>query len=142
MSNPAPCACTTLRKTSRAVTRFYDDAIAESGLSISQFSLLRNLSRLGPTPLSDFAETMVMERTSLYRMLAPLEARGLIAIAAGKGRARVAALTADGRAIMEATADAWEEAQGRFVRTLGADKWQALQALLAEATHAAEEVFA
>jgi DNA-binding MarR family transcriptional regulator len=142
MSNPNPCACTTLRKTSRAVTRFYDDAIAASGLSISQFSLLRSLSRLGPTPLSDLAERMVMERTSLYRMLAPIETRGLIAIMPGKGRARVAALTADGRAIMESTAEAWEGAQSRFVQTLGADKWQKLQALLYEATNVAEEIHA
>jgi DNA-binding MarR family transcriptional regulator len=124
------------------VTRFYDDAIAASGLSISQFAMLRNLSRLGSIPLSQFAELMVMERTSLYRMLAPLEARGLIAITPGKGRARVATLSAQGRAIMDDTADAWEGAQGRFVQTLGEEKWQALQALLADATNAAEEIAA
>lgn len=142
MTNPSSCACTTLRKTSRAVTRFYDVAIAASGLSISQFAILRNLARMGPTPLSRFADEMVMERTSLYRMIAPLEERGLIAIAPGPGRARLAALAAPGRAIMEDTAAAWDAAQTRFVQTLGADKWQALQALLADATHAAEEIAA
>ncbi|QJU56591.1 MarR family transcriptional regulator [Sphingomonas sp. AP4-R1] len=124
------------------MTRFYDEAIAASGLSIGQFSLLRALSRNGPTPLSQFAEQMVMERTSLYRMLAPLEARGLIAVTAGAGRARIAALTEQGRAVMEETRAAWEATQARFVQTLGEEKWRTLHALLAEATHVAEEIAA
>jgi DNA-binding MarR family transcriptional regulator len=142
MTIPSTCACTSLRKTSRAVTRFYDEAIAASGLSISQFSLLRTLSRRGPIPLSQLADTMVMERTSLYRMIAPLETRGLVTVTQGQGRARVAALSEQGRASMNDTADAWETAQGRFVQTLGEEKWQTLHALLAEATHAAEEIAA
>ncbi|PZU07959.1 MarR family winged helix-turn-helix transcriptional regulator [Sphingomonas sp.] len=142
MSNPNPCACTVLRKTSRAVTRFYDEAIAASGLSISQFALLRTLGRMGPTPLSQLAEEMVMERTSLYRMIAPLEARGLVSVTQGAGRARVAALAPEGRTIIDGIAGTWDATQARFVRALGEEKWQALRVLLADATRAAEEIAA
>ncbi|MGH8850121.1 MAG: hypothetical protein ACREYD_03915, partial [Casimicrobiaceae bacterium] len=43
---PAPaCACGRLRRAARALTQLYDDAMAPSGLRITQFSLLRTVAR-------------------------------------------------------------------------------------------------
>ena len=136
MSAPATCACTALRKTSRAVSRLYDEALDASGITTNQFALLRTLRRAGPLPLSRLAGMLVMERTSLYRMLTPLEARQLVAVKAGSGRARVAAITAAGDALLDESDAVWSATQTRFVAALGEEKWQALQALLAEATAA------
>ena len=83
----ATCACTALRKASRAVTRLYDEALDNSGMTIVQFSILRNLEREGPRPLMQLADLMVMERTTLYRALVPLEHAGWITIRNGAGRA-------------------------------------------------------
>ena len=135
---PSHCACTALRKASRAVTRIYDEALDDRGVTASQYALLRTLRRLGPTPLSRLAEIMVMDRTSLYRMLAPVEARGLVTAAAGAGRARIATLAAAGAALLDESDAAWARTQERFVATLGADKWRQLESLLDEATVAAE----
>jgi DNA-binding MarR family transcriptional regulator len=93
-------------------------------------------------PLSRLADRMVMERTSLYRMLAPLEARGLVTVAAGSGKARVADLTDPGRAALASADDAWARTQAKFVGALGADDWSQLDSLLARATRAAEEIAA
>ena len=122
-----PCACTTLRKAARAVGRLYDSALAGTGLTANQLAILRSLARTGPQPLSRLAEAMVMDRTSLYRALSPLERADQVSIeAAGTGRARVARLTPEGRRVMEAAAASWESVQGRLVGDFGPSAWSAM----------------
>lgn len=102
-TSPA-CACTALRKASRAVTRLYDEAMAETGISVIQFSILRNIARHEPLPLMRLADLLVMDRTTLYRALRPLDRAGWISIAESEGRAKTATLTKQGRrALMNAT---------------------------------------
>lgn len=126
-----PCVCTALRKASRAVTRVYDDRLASSGLTTTQFAVLRNLAREGDLPLSRLADLLVMDRTSLYRTLAPIERQGWIATSAGEqGRARQAALTPAGRDKMEAATAAWEACQSEIVGAIGPDQWEALEGQL------------
>jgi DNA-binding MarR family transcriptional regulator len=126
-----PCACTALRKASRAVGRLYDASLAPTGLNANQLAILRALGRGGPTPLSRLADAMVMDRTSLYRALRPMTADGWVAITdAPTGRTKVVALTDDGRAVMDGAAGRWEAAQSAFVGALGADEWRALHAIL------------
>ena len=47
-----PCLCGRLRRASRTLTRLYDEALGPVGLTVTQFSILRTLSRAGarPTP--------------------------------------------------------------------------------------------
>jgi DNA-binding MarR family transcriptional regulator len=125
------CACTALRKASRAVSRLYDDALAETGLTTNQFSILRTLAREGDLPLSRLAESMVMDRTSLYRTLGPIERQGWIEIvAAGSGKVRIARLTPAGRATMAQATPLWEAVQHRVAGSFGVEGWAALEAAL------------
>ena len=121
------CACTTLRKAGRAVGRLYDSTLARTGMNANQLAILRALGRNGPLPLSRLAAAMVMDRTSLYRALEPLQRSGWVAIEpASTGHVRVASLTpADARA-KDGAASAWEDAQTRFVGAFGADGWRDL----------------
>lgn len=98
-----------------------------SGVSITQFSILRALSRNGETSLSDLADELIMERTSLYRTIAPLASCGAVAISpAEKGRAKIAVLTEVGRQMMHAATPHWERAQSSIVNALGEQQWQLL----------------
>lgn len=125
------CACTALRKAARAVSRVYDDALSGTGMTIAQFSVLRHVARGGEMPLSRLAEALVMDRTSLYRALAPLERQGWIAIAkASRGRARIASLTEAGQAAMEGATEPWRKAQERLIGALGPGDWSQLETLL------------
>jgi hypothetical protein len=69
-----PCACTTLRKAARAISRIYDEALAGAGINVTQLAILRAIGRAGDdgAPLSRLAENLVMDNTSLYRGLGPL----------------------------------------------------------------------
>jgi DNA-binding MarR family transcriptional regulator len=123
-----PCACTTLRKAARAVGRVYDDALAEAGMTTAQFAILRHVSRGEPLPLSRLADGLVMDRTSLYRALAPIEARGWVAVSAGIGRTKLASLTPAGRAAMDGAEAGWAGVQRRIVGTMGPEAWAGLEA--------------
>ncbi len=136
----APCACTTLRKTARAVGRVYDDALADAGMTTAQFAVLRHVARGEPMPLSRLAESLVMDRTSLYRALAPIEAKGWVVVEPGPGKSRLAALSPEGRAALAAAVPGWEAAQAKIVGAMGEDMWVGLEFALRAVTRLAQGV--
>jgi len=122
-----PCACTTVRKANRALFRYYENAMLGSGVSITQFSIFRALKRRGKTPLSDLADELIMERTSLYRTIAPLETSGAVKITPSKqGRAKTAELTNLGHKMMYVATPHWERAQSTIVGAIGEEQWRVL----------------
>ncbi|MEI9852644.1 MAG: MarR family winged helix-turn-helix transcriptional regulator [Sphingomonas sp.] len=132
-----PCACTLLRKAARAVGRFYDEALAGAGMTTAQFAILRHLSRTDALPLSRLAEQLVLDRTSLYRAVAPLIDLGWVAAAPGHGKEKRASLTAAGRAAMRAAEPGWEEAQRRLLGGMDPAAWARIEAQLRILTESA-----
>jgi DNA-binding MarR family transcriptional regulator len=133
----SPCACTTIRKASRALSRIYDDALAPAGLTVAQLGVLRAISRgpKGGEPLSRLAETLVMDRTSLYRALGPMARSGWLIIKdAPKGRAKVVQLSKAGISATTRAAEYWERAQSRVIGEFGIDRWATLQKAMADLT--------
>ncbi len=127
------CACFNTRKAARAVTRFYDDMLAPSGLKATQLTMLGAISISGPTRMSELADMLALDKTTLTRNLTLLEAGGLIAIAAGADRrVRVVALTRAGADAVDRALPRWREAQRRIVEHLGEVRWRRLVADLAE----------
>ncbi len=109
------CSCSTLRRTSRAVTAAYDAALAPSGLRVTQFAVLRTLERLGAMPVSRLAAEIALDRSTMGRNLDPLERRGLVRVGIGDKdlRERVAHLTAEGEAAIKLALPYWRAAQAR-----------------------------
>jgi DNA-binding MarR family transcriptional regulator len=130
-----PCACATLRKASRSISRVYDAALAKGGLTSAQLPILRAISRQPWLPLSQLAAVMVMERTSLYRTLVPMIDSGWIAVKGsrvGEGRAKRVSLTCKGQTVTAAANVHWEVVQTRIVKTFGTKRWESLQQDIAE----------
>jgi DNA-binding MarR family transcriptional regulator len=114
------CVCTLLRRAARQVTHVYDEALAPTGLRITQYSLLANLDRHGAVSMTDLAALLSMDRTTLTRNLGPLQRDGLLSLrAAGRGRTKLVALTASGRHRLRAAFPYWEQAQERFGAAVG-----------------------
>ena len=116
------CACNKLRRSARILSALYDEAMGPSGLTVTQFSLLRMLQRSGPSSLTAFAEATAYDRTTLNRTLGSLEERGLIRSEAGTDRRnRIVAITEEARETMRRAQPYWEEAQARIEAALGSD---------------------
>jgi len=99
-------------------------------MTATQLAILRAIDRAGEdgVALSQLAEGLVLEKTSLYRGLGPLLRSEWIEVAAAaKGSAKFARLTKAGRLAMERAAEPWEQAQTRVVEAFGTVRWAALQ---------------
>lgn len=133
------CAAGTLRRATRSVARLFDSRLARAGLTNTQLSILRALEQhRTPVALSQLAQELVFERTSLYRALEPLRRERLITIAARMtGRTKEAALTQRGRARIAKALPYWQEAQDAFLEQFGRAAWSTLAANLAEIVDAA-----
>jgi DNA-binding MarR family transcriptional regulator len=126
------CVCGRLRRASRALTQLYDDAMAPSGLRVTQFSLVRSLLRQGPMRVTDLAGVALLDRTALSRALEPLVEQRLVRIVAGRdARTREVALTRAGKSAYERALPYWEEAQKIVRRKLGEPRIETLVGLLA-----------
>jgi DNA-binding MarR family transcriptional regulator len=127
------CACFNLRKTARAITKLYDDALRPTGLRATQFSLLITTTMLGSVTVTRLAEIGVMDRTTLTRNLKPLEKKGLIRVVPGDDqRTRIVNLTTRGQEVLTKALPLWEKTQARVIEELGRERWKSLQADLGE----------
>lgn len=137
-AKPEICSCSALRQAARHVTRFYDDILAASGLSLNQYAILAKLDRFGASTLQDLANLLVMDRSTLGHLLQPLEKRRLVAISVGETdrRARVIALTSAGTALFEQAKPLWARAERLFEQAFGADETLRLRTMLKQVTEA------
>ncbi len=130
------CACFNVRRTARAVTRHFDDALQAAGLRSTQFVMLVAAHAYGERGLPALAKEMGIDRSALTRRLASLEKAGWVKVtpspAAGPSRVR---LTAKGRRKAERAIPLWEAAQATFEAGLGRTRWSSVLKQL----HAAEK---
>ncbi|MEM9795358.1 MAG: MarR family winged helix-turn-helix transcriptional regulator [Pseudomonadota bacterium] len=132
----ALCACQTLRRSARAMTRRYNAALTSVDLKIGQFTTLAALLQPDPVPITVLAEQLGMDRTTLTRDLKPLERRGLVVSDSGSKDARQRRVTISdaGRALMSRAVPLWEDAQAETKKSMTDDQWadfrQGLQTLV------------
>jgi len=108
------------------VTQMYDTALQETGLKSGQLSLLATLSKQGELPVSELADILVMDRTTLTRNLKPLIRDGLITIASEEDqRVRVVGLTQKGVKQFEDAYPLWVKVQSQMVEGIGLERWSA-----------------
>jgi len=125
------CVCGSLRRATRVVTKLYDDALKPTGLKATQFGLLSNLMALGSSTLTQLAESMVLDHTTLTRNLDVLEARGLVVTEEGQDRReRQLRLSEKGIASLSDAYPLWRAAQARAMAIGGQANWNAAAPLL------------
>lgn len=129
------CACFKMRKAARAVTQFYDEALAPCNLKVTQFTLLAALALAGPVPVGVLADELVMDRTTLTRNVELLVRDGMAEAVQGKDRrAKLLQITDKGRSVLLKAIPLWEAAQSSMVTRLGKQNWRDLSQKLAAMT--------
>jgi DNA-binding MarR family transcriptional regulator len=125
------CTCLRLRKLGRRVTQHYDAHLAAAGLRITQFSVLSILEHADGLSVSELAERLEMDRTTLSRNLGPLEAAGWVETGARRdARSRALRITATGRETWARAKPLWRRAQDELNQALGLEQVAQLHALL------------
>lgn len=119
----AHCDCFNLRKASRAITQFYDHALESAGIRATQFSLLVSMAAVSIHTLTEMADILVMDRTTLTRNLKPLEKLGLIAVITSRDRrSKSYVLTDRGHQVLMQALPLWQAAQNKMVAGLGVER--------------------
>jgi DNA-binding MarR family transcriptional regulator len=126
------CHCVLLRKATRKVSSYYDEALAPLGVNIGQFSLLRNIRKTEPVSLTDLAHRVELDRSTVGRNAKVLAKLELIVIGHGEDqREAVLTVAPKGHDILEKGAPLWDGVQDDIEARLGPEKARQLQELLA-----------
>jgi DNA-binding MarR family transcriptional regulator len=131
-ANNGCCNCTGLRKATRRISQLYDQALAPSGMKITQRAILAQIDRSGSTNVGLLAQALVMDSGALAHTLKPLERSGLIALEVDPHdrRHRLISLTAQGRDKLGETNALWAQAEKNFESAFGRAEAAALRTLL------------
>jgi DNA-binding MarR family transcriptional regulator len=131
------CVCLHTRMAARAVTRAYDAALVPLGLEATQFTLLAAIAADPARSVTEMADRLALERTSLSRNLAVLHKRGLILAGAIKGRSVTYAATQAGQALLEAALPLWRKVQFSLEQQIGEQRWAETRQNLRQLRHGA-----
>jgi DNA-binding MarR family transcriptional regulator len=120
----ACCPSFNLRKSARAVSRVFDEALQPSGLRSGQFVMLITIACLGEPTYGQLARDLVMDTSTIARSLRPLQREGLIAVVAGLDRRRkTVKITDAGAERIRQSVPLWRKAQERFNQRVGDERW-------------------
>lgn len=134
------CLCHNLRRTARVMTRRFDAALRPVDLNAGQFAILTAVAGKPGLSMGALRGQLDMERSTLIRVIKPMQDRGLVAIAPGAGRrGGTVDLTAEGYAVLRDACKLWQGAQSGVAGRLGAGKAGQLLSVLAAATQAGGE---
>ena len=132
------CLCHHVRRTARAITRLFDEALGPVGVKASQFNILAVIGARESCTASEACRALAMDRTTLSRNLKPLREAGYITAEGGAGRRPDAlALTVTGQDLLTRAAPLWRAAQTGLSQRLGTGQTGALLQGLEAATRVA-----
>jgi DNA-binding MarR family transcriptional regulator len=114
------CLCLHVQRAARTLARRFDDALRPLDLTSGQFSLLMSLNRPAPPTISEVADVLAMDRTTLTAALKPLKRRKLVTIAIDKEdrRSRRLALSDQGRALLASAVPIWKKVHAELDKLL------------------------
>jgi DNA-binding MarR family transcriptional regulator len=128
LSGTGFCASFNFRRTARAVTRLYDQAFQKFGIRSTQFSVLIAVAKTQPVSITQVADILAIDRTTLTRSLGLMQKQGLLSISPRSvKRQRFLNLTAEGEKVLAQVLPEWRKVQERFVQEVGSDHWRKLQ---------------
>jgi DNA-binding MarR family transcriptional regulator len=115
------CPCLRLRQVSRKVSQIYDRALEPAELTSPQFALLVHLVAKPGLGMKALADAMVMDPTTLNRLLHPMVRRRLVETrtAGHDARSREVFITEAGRALLEAAIPPWQAANATVTGLIG-----------------------
>ena len=130
-----PCMCGSFRRTSRALTQLYEQALRPFGLRATQLTILQVLSLTGEVSQGQLGEMLAMDSTSLTRTLAIMGREGWVTARRGKDRReRWVRLSSAGEMQLRRALPVWEKVQSRLRHRLGTQAWKNLLQLTHQAT--------
>ena len=123
MGNKILCNCIALRQIALKLTKIYDEALIDTGIKVTQYSLLKNIEKIGTPNIKNLAIATQLDRSTLARNLEKLERMKLVFLKFGDDkRNTILSLTSHGKQILINASIAWKTIQDKVSKNLGEDK--------------------
>ena len=105
--------CESARRLSRNLSALYESRLAENGLNVSQFIVMRYVAALAPVHVSNLAEAVELDQSTMTRNLTVLKNLGVVEITVGAkdARTKLIKLSPKGARILKKASLNWEKAQ-------------------------------
>jgi DNA-binding MarR family transcriptional regulator len=122
-----------IRRASRILTQVYDAALRPTGLELNQLTLLVAIHLFEAVSITQLAQTLFADQTTVTRNVKLMEKRGLVTVNPGEDRRiKLVSLTTEGQTVLEQALPLWEQVQAELMQQFGEQKWQTLLSLLSE----------
>jgi DNA-binding MarR family transcriptional regulator len=127
------CFGLNIHRAGRTVAKKFDDAFRMLGVNHWQFSLLMTINKPDGMTVSELANALVVDRTTITANVKPLERMGLISITVGEtdARSRQIQLTREGVDLLKEAFPIWERVNGEIGHVVETGKEEVLGALAA-----------
>ena len=123
MGNKILCNCIALRQIALKLTKIYDEALIDTGIKVTQYSLLKNIEKIGIPNIKNLAIASQLDSSTLARNIKKLERMKLVFLKFGDDkRNKILSLTSHGKQILIKANIAWETIQDKVSKNLGEDK--------------------
>ena len=125
------CVGARVRRTSRALTSFYNDRVKAAGIRITQWPILAALRAAGALTITELADAVGTDQSTISRNIRPLVRDGFVDLSEETdGRKRHARLTPRGVAKFNEAYPLWKAAQDEVLALVGKD-WERIRETLA-----------
>ena len=142
LHSESPCIVAAMRAATRRLTQLYDEAMAPTGLRVTQFHVLSELERRSADPptVGELAEILTMERSALGQTLRPLTRDGFIGLGRDErdGRRRPIKLTKAGKDKVVRGRRYWAGAHQKFKYFFGDNQLVVLRETLRDIAESAQ----
>lgn len=132
------CFGLNIQRAARSIAKKFDDAFRPMGLNHWQFGMLMTLNVPNGLSVSELAELLVVDRTTVTANVKPLERAGLLYVAVDKddARSRRIELTDTAVKLLEAAFPVWERVNDEIERAMGHEVGQTVLGGLASIRNA------
>lgn len=122
------CACANLRKAARIVTQAYEKQMQPTGLKVTQYYMLVNISRHKEISISMLGELMLLDQTTITRNVNILKNSGYVSITKDKNdsRTKSISITDIGLAKLEEATPIWLQIQEKVEYGMGKEQYKDL----------------
>ena len=93
--------------------------VRSHGLKFTQMNILTVVTSRGPIQPSEVGRLLSLEKSTLSRNVALMEANGWLEVLPDEGNTQRLKVTREGRDLMVAAAPSWRKAQRRVAKMLG-----------------------
>lgn len=127
------CLAMRTRRLSRILTRVYEDALREHGLTVPQFTLLTFIAKQEPVTSAEIGRRLDFEKSTLSRTVGKMVANGWVQERRGNKGERGLVMTAAGANTLRKAIPAWEKTQKRVKAQFGDPATETLDQMIAAA---------